>query len=145
MASPDPQPSLGTNLQPSDLKRDRIDWDTFKDNVNEALKAQGYHQPLTRKALLLRWEESDLGHVVKEVRDLGNVLQHYFGFDVEIWLIPNVVKFQNGTRDLDGPNKALKKRLLDFRQDHDTSSGLFFIYYGGHGSKDSRGRSEWMS
>ncbi|KAK4454485.1 hypothetical protein QBC34DRAFT_160211 [Podospora aff. communis PSN243] len=79
------------------------------------------------KALLVSWEDDDLG-VRVEVDLLGQLLERVYSYDVEKWQIPS--------RD---PFKALDKQVRAASEAvWDTTSSLFILYYAGH-ARPSRG------
>lgn len=130
-----------STLFPPLLRPAHVDWEpTFTANLNKALEERPTSQHTSLKALLLRWEESDLDDIVgEEIKDLGDELRARFGFDVENWSIPNIHDHANGSTN------KLEARLIEFREKYDSRTGLFLIYYGGHGGWDERGGSVWHS
>lgn len=71
------------------------------------------------KALLLSWEEDDLG-VIKEIRRLRCVLENKYHYDVRTYEIPSRK-----------PDIAIKGQVLEFLKDDDEDT-LMIVYYGGH-------------
>lgn len=72
--------------------------------------------------MLTSWEDDDLG-VAKEVEELQNVFNDLYHYDVEVYQIPSVK-----------PDKALKRRMLEFL-DEDREETLLILYYAGHARK----------
>lgn len=88
------------------------------------------------KALLLSWEEDDLG-VGVEVDLLGQLLEGAYGYEVEKWRIPSLNSFM-----------ALDKQVRNFAESiWSTSSSLFILYYAGHArpSRDLGSFPRWSS
>jgi len=73
-------------------------------------------------ALLLRWASDDLG-VVSEIKDLNNVFQQIYQYNVQLYDIPNF-----------NPDRMLKKRLIQFLEPEEMFGNeiLFIVYYAGH-------------
>ena len=78
---------------------------------------------ITKAALLLSWEDSDMPTLKGEMEGLKNVLVDGFGFEVEDWQIP-----RRDTSDLDTMDKI--RHLLNKCKGPDN---LVFVYYAGHG------------
>jgi hypothetical protein len=74
------------------------------------------------QVLLISWGEDDLG-VVKEVTDLQKVFEDLYHYEVKLYRIPSVK-----------PDKALKRRMLEFL-DSDREDTLLILYYAGHAKK----------
>ena len=74
------------------------------------------------QVLLISWKDDDLG-VAKEVEKLQNVFNDLYHYDVEVYQIPSVK-----------PDKALKRRILEFL-DGDGEETLLILYYAGHAKK----------
>jgi hypothetical protein len=71
------------------------------------------------QALCVYWDADDLG-VVEEVEVLKHVFSDLYNFDVSKYEIPS-----------HQPDRALKRRVLDFvEQDHQDT--LLIFYYAGH-------------
>jgi hypothetical protein len=71
------------------------------------------------QVLALRWIDDDLG-VFTELKALEHVLTDLYHFEVHTYSIPS-----------EKPDKALKRRVLDFL-DQDGPETLFILYYAGH-------------
>lgn len=74
------------------------------------------------RVLLLSWVDDDLG-VSAELLNLKNVFEDLYHFEVEDYRIPDKK-----------PDKALKRRMLEFL-DEDGEEALLILYYGGHAKK----------
>lgn len=71
------------------------------------------------EALLLRWEDDDLG-VETELKGLQHVLEDFYHYHVQTYHIPS-----------QKPDKALTRRVLEFLSD-DSVDTLYVVYYAGH-------------
>jgi len=88
------------------------------------------------RALLVSWEEDDLG-VVAEIDLLGQLLQDVYRYDVRKWRIPSVDSF-----------KALDRHVRSVTEDiWGATSSLFILYYAGHArpSRDLGSFPRWTS
>jgi hypothetical protein len=85
-------------------------------------------------ALLVRWEDDDLG-VVKEIGQLEGMFSDTYGFDVETWVIPSTRH-----RHTDLANKI--QSALD---EYDTEGNLILLYYGGHAFQQAQSQPTWLS
>ncbi|KAK1759833.1 hypothetical protein QBC47DRAFT_116659 [Echria macrotheca] len=86
-------------------------------------------------ALLLRWEEDDLG-VISETEKLEDILRNVYHFDVESWAIP--------------PGKrccmALAREIESILDKYDKQDNLFILYYGGHALQElEQQQPTWVS
>lgn len=126
-------------LFPLFLQTQHVNWaPTFQENLNNAIKGKHKEPYSSAHALLLSWTSSDLD-VQGEMDGLSKVLEDRYSFIVDRWSIPNILN------DPDGSTNAVEEKLIAFRRAHNDPSGLFLIYYGGHGGWDSRENSLWMS
>jgi hypothetical protein len=87
--------------------------------------------------LLIRWEDDDLG-VLSEIRDLEQVFQHFYNYNVETYDIPNTM-----------PQRALNQRVQEFLK-YDEKNGdetLLIVYYAGHARRvhDSNEPPIWFA
>jgi hypothetical protein len=71
------------------------------------------------QVLTLRWEDDDLG-VVTELNALDHVFADLYHYEVQTYSIPS-----------EKPDKAIKRRILDFLE-HDGLETLLILYYAGH-------------
>lgn len=71
------------------------------------------------QVLMLRWEDDDLG-VITELNALEHVFVDLYHYAVQTYSIPS-----------EKPDKALKRRVLDFLED-DGPETLLILYYAGH-------------
>ena len=76
-------------------------------------------------ALLLSWEEDDLG-VIKENERLRCVVKYTYQYSIESYEIPSRK-----------PDAALKRRVLEFMDD-DVEDILMIVYYGGHARRGNQ-------
>ncbi|KAK1759192.1 hypothetical protein QBC47DRAFT_357079 [Echria macrotheca] len=83
------------------------------------------------KALLLSWEDDDLG-VEAEIDPLAQLLENVYGYEVERWRIPSLGSF----RALDNKVRASTESIWE------VPSSLFILYYGGH-ARPSRGQGSF--
>ncbi|TVY39388.1 hypothetical protein LSUB1_G004327 [Lachnellula subtilissima] len=99
------------------------------EDIESAVKAGWPRVPGTRykrvHALLLSWEEDDLG-VIKEIERLRCVLKNTYQYSVESYEIPSRK-----------PDAALKRRVLEFLDD-DAEDILMIVYYGGHARRGNQ-------
>ncbi|KAI4144665.1 MAG: hypothetical protein LQ340_006563 [Diploschistes diacapsis] len=88
-------------------------------------------------ALLLRWEDDDLG-TQQELDDLGDVFRGIYNYQTEQYLIPSL-----------GSTNQLEYKLTDFRRAYDSEANLLILYYGGHGGLERQpnrpSRSIWTA
>lgn len=82
-------------------------------------------------ALLLSWEEDDLG-VGEEIANLGNVLVDQYAFEVRYWQIP-----------VKKSTIKLTKLTVDWTEEHEGDDKLLLVYYAGHGWMDSSRQAIW--
>lgn len=80
---------------------------------------------------LIRWEEDEL-QVEHEINHLHHVLDEWYGFTTEIWLIPSTAS-----------QIQLTRKTCDFLQKYDTEGNLFIVYYGGHGKTNDARQNQW--
>lgn len=92
---------------------------------------QSEHRYASLHALLLSWEEDDLG-VGEEVYNLGNVLRNQYAFDVRYWKIP-----------VKKSTIRLAKLIVDWTEEHEGEDKLLLVYYAGHGWMDSSRQAIW--
>ncbi|KAE8449443.1 hypothetical protein EG329_008051 [Mollisiaceae sp. DMI_Dod_QoI] len=71
--------------------------------------------------LMISWEDDDLG-VWREIAALRNVFEERYNFDVEEYRIPSI----------DQPDRALKRRVIEFLDSSDEQDKLLIVYYAGH-------------
>ena len=84
------------------------------------------------EVLLLRWEDDDLG-VVTELEALRHVFEDLYGYGVQSYEIPG-----------EKPDKALKRRVLDFL-DFDEDGTLLVVYYAGHAKSQANEAPFWFA
>ena len=82
-------------------------------------------------ALLLSWEEDDLG-VIDEISQLNVVLENNYHYETAQWKIPN-------TRS----HNSLASRLTTFLNEHESKDNLLIVYYGGHGYMNDSRQCVW--
>jgi len=82
-------------------------------------------------ALLLHWEEDDLG-VKVEVERLRTVLEEYYRYSVEEWVIPST----------DSHNQ-LGDEIRRFSRAYKSKDNLLVVYYGGHGYLNAQRQHIW--
>ena len=89
-------------------------------------------------ALLLQWEEDDLG-VSKDLTRLKTVFENVYRFETESWLIPSARS-----------DAKLTQRIYDFRDKHspndqapDEPRPLLIVYYGGHSDRTNDNLCQW--
>ena len=85
-------------------------------------------------ALLVHWEEDDLG-VVAEIKELEEMLRDTYHFDVESWTIPTVKRCY----------MTLARKIDSILVNYDTQDSLFILYYGGHALQDEHRQPTWVS
>ena len=109
----------------------------FVDELNRTCQAKWKTRQVPYKrvsALLVRWEEDDLG-VVKEIEMLHRIFHDTYHFDVENFTIPS------GKRGYLGLIERIKS-LLDI---YDAEDNLFILYYAGHARQDGQSQPMWIS
>ncbi|KAH7395495.1 hypothetical protein BKA64DRAFT_60605 [Cadophora sp. MPI-SDFR-AT-0126] len=86
--------------------------------------------------LLLCWEDEDPKLPVSiEVRDLHNVFESLYGFEVEVWKIPS-----------HSSHNEVNRKVLDFVSlGGDSKDDLKIVYYGGHGELAYNRQAVWAS
>ncbi|KAF7533891.1 hypothetical protein G7054_g6701 [Neopestalotiopsis clavispora] len=89
------------------------------------------HKYASLHALLLSWQEDDLG-VDEEVDKLGFVLLDQYEFDVQYWKIP----VKRSTFEL-------TQRVLNWTAEYEGEDELLLVYYAGHGWMDSSRQAIW--
>jgi len=92
-------------------------------------------QPYTEVyVLLIAWEEEDFQLPVSlEIEPLSDVFSGLYGFETEIWRIPN-----------ENSHNELNRRVLDFVSlGGDNRDHLKIVYYGGHGLLTKNRRAAW--
>lgn len=114
-----------------------VSLEEWKKNVNTALFGM-FPNTLYRytevHALLLSWEEDDLG-VSDEVHMLRWMFETKYNFTtVEWWKIPSKQ-----------PNSQLEDKLYEFRKSYSRSQSLLVVYYAGHGYMDSGRNWKWAA
>ena len=116
-------------LTPDDISRWQchMDLQDFGESLHAAAKAVFPNTSKSRykkvSVLLLSWEDEDPKLPVSlEIEQLDNVFKNLYGFETEIWEIPN----QNC-------HGMLNRKILDFvMTEDDPADQLFIVYYGGH-------------
>ena len=75
------------------------------------------------------------------MRELKEVLEDQFSFDVEDWPIPDA------RTPPDWSTNKLHEKLVNLRAERRDRNGIFLVYYGGYGGFDTRpgGGSIWTS
>jgi len=103
--------------------------------LNSAATAAFPNQGLSRyrevHALLLSWEDDDLG-VVNEIAELEDVFQQIYRFEVDVWRIPS-----------ERSHIAVAGKVLGFLNDYESTDSLLIVYYGGHGSMNDDRQCVW--
>ena len=86
-------------------------------------------------ALLVRWQEDDLG-VVDETKELEKILRDSYHYDVESWTIPSTKLCY----------MELATKVLSILKEHDAPDNLFILYYGGHAIQEiGEPQPTWVS
>ncbi|KAF8856020.1 hypothetical protein BDZ45DRAFT_804520 [Acephala macrosclerotiorum] len=97
-------------------------------DLNAAVQAvwPSRHQSRYVKAhvLMISWEGDDLG-VWQEIVPLRTVFEEKYHFQVEEYKIPSI----------DQPDRALKRRSIEFLDSVDKQDTLLIVYYAGHARK----------
>jgi len=109
----------------------------FVDELNRTCQAKWKTRQVPYKrvsALLVRWEEDDLG-VVKEIEMLRRIFHDTYHFDVENFTIPS------GKRGYLG----LIERIKSLLEIYDAEDNLFILYYAGHARQDGQSQPTWIS
>ena len=112
---------------------------TFFDDTHTRMRLQHTAPRIYKNvfALLLRWQDDDLG-TAKEIDNLELLLQDTYQYQTERYVIPS--------KD---PRIHLEGKLNDFKNTHDDENNLQIVYYGGHGSLERHdrrpSRSIWQS
>lgn len=74
-------------------------------------------------------------NIIFEISRLRETFENLYRFEVDQWDIPSA-----------NPTQALKKKIYDFQDAHQSKDELLIVYYGGHGKSDyKRGRSIWQA
>lgn len=107
------------------------DLEQAANNIHTQLIGRRVHRYQDVRALLLSWEDDDLG-CMDEIQKLGELIWRQFNIpveDVNIWEIPSY----------DSQNETRRKIDSDeFLRGRENSDHLLILYYGGHASFDGR-------
>lgn len=99
------------------------------EDLESAVKAGWPRAPGTRytnvKALLLSWEDDDLG-VMREIKRLRCVLENKYDYHTQTFEIPSRK-----------PDIALKGKVVEFLAEDDENT-LLILYYGGHARRGNQ-------
>ena len=117
-------------------------FEEFRNNANKALYGAFpvHRQPrnATASALLLEWQDDDLG-VSSELSKLEEVLDQSFHFQTEMWKIPS--------RE---PARALSDKIYEWKDRYcgtEIPPGeplpLLILYYGGHAEETAHNACKW--
>jgi hypothetical protein len=139
----DSPPHLGSQVHPQSISNSHISFEEFKNKANAALKGRfggGSYDEV--KALLLNWDENDLGLkkpeagslILDETEKLMGIFRDLYRFHADHRLIPSR-----------NPQTKVQKLLSDVidelsdKKEIDTKEILLIVYYNGHGVvKDGR-------
>lgn len=105
--------------------------DILNDAATAAFPNQGSSRYKEVHALLLSWEDDNLG-VINEVHELSDVFRRTYDFEVEEWKIPSK-----------RPHNTLASKVLGFLDEFESKDNLLIIYYGGHGSMNDDRQCVW--
>jgi hypothetical protein len=141
-------PSSSLSTQPSTLTPPSH-YDEFQDFLDEAKHALQGAFPLSSRprnstvgVLLLRFASDELG-VISELKDLENVFKDVYGYDTEIWDIPD--KFPQ--TELSNKVNKFRDAYCDIDADPNDRLPLLIVYYGGHAAQPRKGANTclWAS
>jgi hypothetical protein len=84
--------------------------------------------------LMLSWEDEDPGLPVSiEIEHLGNVFEDVYGFETEVWKIPD-----------QSCHARLLEKILDFiTTGGDPTDYLLIVYYAGYAKLTTNGQLSW--
>lgn len=136
-------PQDGSQIYPTKIQNSHLDFETFKQAANAALKGQfeGVEYDEAR-ALLLNWKANDIGLkaseagslIIDETHRLEKVLKDLYRFDTEYFPIPS-----------ENPPAKVQKLLADAiaelsdKRVVEKWRVLLIVYYNGHGAvKDGK-------
>ncbi|KAL6715140.1 hypothetical protein ACLMJK_007403 [Lecanora helva] len=105
---------------------------TTLDNIaTAAFPRDGRSRYNTVHVLLLSWQD-DSKACTKETLDLECVFRQSYGYNTELWVIPNEHSFN-----------ALRRKFNDLLNEFDQEESLLIVYYSGHGFIDKDSRCVW--
>lgn len=101
--------------------------------ANRAFPNRGRSRYKTVNVCLIRWQDDEL-EVKSELDRLFHVFEELYGFNTQIWLIPERAS-----------QIQLTSMTCFFLQEFDAEDNLFIVYYGGHGTINQARQSQWRS
>lgn len=110
---------------------------TFINKLDDAYKTKWATRSVPYQhviALLVRWEEDDLG-VHEEIQSLQEIFRDTYHFDVETWAIPSTKRGYI----------SLIRKMEAILEQYDVEDNLFILYYGGHAYQDEQPQPTWVS